>query len=88
MARSSRTGKKPGDHMHQQALEHFQRVVKNNGADEFSDALREIGNILKDRGMSRLAKDQYRKYLETYRRNFRRDPPDARFVMDLMQQLP
>ncbi len=79
--------KKPGDELHKQALQHFQRVVSNNGADEFPEAFKEIGNIMKDLGTPRVAKAQYRNYLDTYRRSMRRDPPDARYILDLIQQL-
>jgi tetratricopeptide (TPR) repeat protein len=77
--------RRPGDSLHNAALAHFQRVVKHNGADEFPDVLMQIANILRDRGVTRLANRYYTQYLETYRRVHRRDPPNARYVRELMQ---
>ena len=78
--------KRPGDALHKSALSHFQNVVKHNGATEFPDTLMQIANILRDRETYRLANQYYAQYLDTYRRVYRRDPPNARYVRDLMRR--
>ena len=78
--------KRPGDALHKAALSRFQSVVAHNGATAFPDAFMQIANILRDRETYRLANQYYAKYLDTYRRVYRRDPSNARYVRDLMRR--
>ena len=78
--------RRPGDALHNRAQTHFENVVKHNGTDDFPEAMMEIGNILRDRSMHRLSRKYYQKYLATYRRVKRRDPPNARYVRELMRK--
>lgn len=79
------TNKRPGDELHKVALEYFQRVARHNGQEQFPDALMQIGNILRDRQMYRLATQYYEKYLATYQRVRRTAPPNERYVRELIR---
>ena len=67
------------------AFAYFQKVIKHGGDKEFPDAFREIGHILRDRGVYRMANEAFKNYLKTYRQVHRRVPPDQRYIRDLMR---
>ena len=79
-------GRKPGDALHTKALEHFQRVVKHDGAEAFPEVFVLLGHIFRDRQVYRLSNAHFAKYLETYRRVHKRDPSNARDIRDLMRK--
>ena len=81
------SNKRPGDALHVRAMSHYERVLKNNGAEEFPEALKEYADIENDRQMYRLARSHYAEYLETYRRVYRKDPPNAAYVRDLIRNI-
>lgn len=78
--------KRAGDALHKAALDHFLAVVSNHGGDEFPDAHMNIGNIYREQNMRRVSNTSYQEYLDTYRRIHHRDPPNGRYIRDLMRQ--
>ena len=76
--------KKPGDALHRSALEQFQKVIKHGGDRTFPDVFRRMGHLLSERGVRRLARTFYQRYLDAYRRVHGSDAPDARTVRKLM----
>ena len=80
--------RKPGDPLHKEALDYFNQVVAVGGHNEFPDVYFYIGNIQRELGVYRLADDAYMKYLDTYKRLYKRTAPNEKYVRELIKSRP